>query len=556
MADVLAPPYHHSTSQLCPHAGGHSQKSHLRPVGRMNSLSYCPTRKAWIPNAYSVPSQVSISGVYSPSTSSLLEYEPELRDNELVFPDYDPSPDTNTDDAQPRKSTSDSKPTSVRDDDDLSSDISEEPRTAGDDSCVERRPTRQVDYLTHDWKDEEIWGSWKYMKRNGGSFRTGQRLENAAWRSWTKSFYRLRTITPESLNWLKDADVTWLFGPLQEDHTSYSSSPPPASTTTYTSNSYLSRKPILKKTSVSQAILQHSLSASSLLQHNFIIKSQSEDFRLGFSRTVSDTTVRTAHMGSSLRATRSTLSTTASDMPSPGSRRHITFNRVVSQVVAVGREDEEDEDDDENYSYSGEYCLLDDDDSEATLVTMKQLHPRRSLSSTPRSSFSSDTRTIIAHLPPTTLKFDSDSETEDEAQYFRWSGERASFYRSASTDTIKVHDTGEVETYPSSEHLEYVESDNAYSWPFKSTLADVLPSSPSPPASPSASEALTDDNGDEEWYLSSSGVFMPCAHGELAKSEEAEGDRRAPYDLLGKAVDVANTLRDIVHVLWNVGWRP
>ncbi|KMU89389.1 hypothetical protein CIHG_07195 [Coccidioides immitis H538.4] len=367
-------------------------------------------------------------------------------------------------------------------DDDLSSVISEEPRTAGDDSCVERRPTRQVDYLTHDWKDEEIWGSWKYMKRNGGSFRTGQRLENAAWRSWTKSFYRLRTITPESLNWLKDADVTWLFGPLQEDHTSYSSSPPPASTTTSTSNSYLSRKPILKKTSVSQAILQHSLSASSLLQHNSIIKSQSEDFRLGFSRTVSDTT-----------------------------------------VVAVGREDEEDEDDDENYSYSGEYCLW-------TMTTLKL------------PCFSSDTRTIIAHLPPTTLKFDSDSETEDEDQYFRWSGERPSFYRSASTDTIKVHDTGEVETYPSSEHLD--------------TLADVLPSSPSPPASPSASEALTDDNGDEEWYLSSSGVFMPCAHGELAKSEEAEGDRRAPYDLLGKAVDVANTLRDIVHVLWNVGWRP
>ncbi|KAF9255247.1 hypothetical protein L218DRAFT_358215 [Marasmius fiardii PR-910] len=40
------------------------------------------------------------------------------------------------------------------------------------------------------------------------------RLENASWRAWWKQKNELKTVNPEILNWFKDSDVTWLYGPL------------------------------------------------------------------------------------------------------------------------------------------------------------------------------------------------------------------------------------------------------------------------------------------------------------------------------------------------------
>src|SRR3954454_24008820 len=76
-----------------------------------------------------------------------------------------------------------------------------------------------------------------------------------AWLSPCSSFSRL-----------KDCDVTWLYGPLQtESKLSFSgaTSPPPGHMST--SSSFLHKKPILKKRSASEAILQRSISEHSLL---------------------------------------------------------------------------------------------------------------------------------------------------------------------------------------------------------------------------------------------------------------------------------------------------
>ncbi|KAH8833192.1 hypothetical protein DL96DRAFT_1585157 [Flagelloscypha sp. PMI_526] len=93
-----------------------------------------------------------------------------------------------------------------------------------DDSSVSTLPRSQVDYLSHQWKEDDIAKSWRSMTRQKNDIANGPRLENASWRTWWKQRNKLKTVSPETLNWLKDSDVTWLYGPL---HTSVDWTPPP-----------------------------------------------------------------------------------------------------------------------------------------------------------------------------------------------------------------------------------------------------------------------------------------------------------------------------------------
>ncbi|KAK2685573.1 hypothetical protein QWA68_015865 [Fusarium oxysporum] len=68
------------------------------------------------------------------------------------------------------------------------------------DAAINAQPWRNVDYLSHDWQEEEILA----------------RLKNACWRTWTKYKNNLKTKPPETLNWLKDSDASRLYGPVQQ----------------------------------------------------------------------------------------------------------------------------------------------------------------------------------------------------------------------------------------------------------------------------------------------------------------------------------------------------
>lgn len=87
-----------------------------------------------------------------------------------------------------------------------------------DDNDVVREPQRHVDYLSHHWKESEISNSWKYIiakkKKTDIDDVNTARLENASWRTWAKARNNLKTVSPEILNWSKDSDVTWLYGPI------------------------------------------------------------------------------------------------------------------------------------------------------------------------------------------------------------------------------------------------------------------------------------------------------------------------------------------------------
>lgn len=70
-----------------------------------------------------------------------------------------------------------------------------------DDLSIRHEPSRQVDYLSHDWTEEDVWSSWRYIVSTSNIHSDSERLENASWRAWAKAKYGLKTVSPEVLEW-------------------------------------------------------------------------------------------------------------------------------------------------------------------------------------------------------------------------------------------------------------------------------------------------------------------------------------------------------------------
>lgn len=79
--------------------------------------------------------------------------------------------------------------------------VSVNTNTIPDDNALTTMPRGQVDYLSHDWQEEDVWRSWRNMTRQKNEITNGIRLENASWRTWWKQRNKLKTISPETLNW-------------------------------------------------------------------------------------------------------------------------------------------------------------------------------------------------------------------------------------------------------------------------------------------------------------------------------------------------------------------
>ncbi|KAJ6150756.1 hypothetical protein N7470_007350 [Penicillium chermesinum] len=252
---------------------------------------------------------------YTPTTVSTLSL-----DEDLILPTYDGQSD------------------SAHKISDVLSDLSEgmaPVRTCGtpaaDDSSVEDEPSRHVDYLSHDWREEDIWASWRYVAARRNDYSNGPRLENASWRTWAKAKKQ------------PGDDLTRHF---ELRHCRIRFIPPPSRLETPTL--YHDRKPILKKKTASETILQRSLSQHTLLQHAGAIL-QAQEAENGWARPPldrSNTDIDRLHQrtGSSTHSLGNTLTTTSSSgLTSPSERRHIHFNDEVEQCIAVECKGEEDE---------------------------------------------------------------------------------------------------------------------------------------------------------------------------------------------------------------------
>lgn len=173
-------------------------------------------------------SRQSYSNFNQPHTSSAFipDHQPKLSfelghqpDHGLAFPAYDevqffhedepldlppsPRPEDETSDADSNDGRGD------RDDEDDAGSTTDTTRsdsplptpTVADDTAIKHEPSRHVDYLSHDWREEDIWSSWRHIVSQRKVYGQRSRLENASWRTWAKSKYHLPTVSPETLNW-------------------------------------------------------------------------------------------------------------------------------------------------------------------------------------------------------------------------------------------------------------------------------------------------------------------------------------------------------------------
>lgn len=413
------------------------------------------------------------------------------------------------------------------------------PEHAEDDTAVTHHPTQHVDYLSHNWREEDIWLSWRYITSKRSDFANAPRLENASWRSWLKAKYRLKTISPENLNWLKDYDVTWLYGPLQtHDRTMFPDSPEHNTSRLSRSGSFVHKKPILKKRSMSEIMLQRSLSSLSLLkQAAAAVQAQQKGGASRIGRPI----LRRAHTDlvtfpfSRRRRSRANTSllpsSTTSGLTSPAAeRKHIHFDEQVKQCIAV--EVKGDDDDDELDSP----VWNDDSDSDDGAIMMKTTKTGKKpiyLRKKAATNSTNESKTI-AMLPSTTLKYREDSP--------------------APPDSAIKHSTGNAK------------SPSISPSPSQETLRPSKPSGTFPQHD--ASEPNTSFNLDEsERQL---GSHRSTSINNLREQEQPAGMRRTesgmfmPYEegetqtndgIIGRVIDTVNTARDIAHVIWNVGWR-
>ncbi|KAL8840001.1 MAG: hypothetical protein Q9170_001543 [Blastenia crenularia] len=341
---------------------------------------------------------------------------------------------------------------------------------AGDDMDIKEEPTRHVDYLSHNWKEEDICG----LSR---------------------------------------------------------------------SNSFPSKKPILKKRSLSELMLQKSISSSTLIQQaTDALQAQQPKQRLpdrpvlgerALSDFVTSSNPETPSSPSNDGGTSTQPSTSTSGRQTPCTKRHIHFNNKVEQCIAIN--------DGEHRRCRYGKAIYEDSDSEEDMLMMKAVgkkdKPRST--STPRNSFSNESKTI-AMLPSTTLKYRGDTPEPDKQKEKQGDGMRNSGFKipqSPSQETIKpsISSTNFL--------LDDEDEDVDVSWQASSGRRDSL----------FLRRSFTDgSNSDDESVevrnglrRTASGMFMPYD----------DDDGHATTGLLGKVIDTVNTAKDIAHVIWNVGWR-
>ena len=191
-------------------------KSRYVNTRRENRLS--PSLPSSAPSSPRLLSTLSSQPSYTSTPSSSLSLDQQSRGDEedIVFPSYDDEYTLkNTQDLAPELTqASSSRLTSSNSITPSASDSSLHLKScrdtpdfrakAGDDTAAKAEPTNHVDYLSHNWNEEDVWSSWRHIVTKRKVYANASRLENASWRSWTKSKYRLKTILPEELNWYDD----------------------------------------------------------------------------------------------------------------------------------------------------------------------------------------------------------------------------------------------------------------------------------------------------------------------------------------------------------------
>lgn len=358
---------------------------------------------------------------------------------------------------------------------------------------------------------------------------------------------------------LKDVDVTWLYGPLQPAANrlvSHQNSEP--SSRLSKTNSFLNQptRPILKKRSMSEVMLQNSISGSSLVKQaaaavqaqqvtgislegrvkrSLLIGRADSDFTSIPSRTTSRDT--TDYFSS--------RSTSGLQTPDHHEKKHIRFDEKVEQCIAVDcKSVEDDDDEEEDFNHNPWAKYNDDDSSDDGMVMMKKSRKkRRPMSRTPSTVNVTGESKTIAKLPSTTLKTQNETvDTNEQHSLGFWRSSRLS--PSPSQETLRPSN-------PSTNFLLAEDDDedvDDFTFDVSRQYGVKRPVTPTPadPFSKRPSTPQTDASDTSGLRRTESGMFMPF---------EDDDDNPSPPGIIGRVVDTVNTARDIAHVIWNVGWR-
>ncbi|KAL9563902.1 hypothetical protein ACKAV7_011937 [Fusarium commune] len=425
---------------------------------------------------------------------------PEIRPNIHYDDNLEPSPSPRTGDSYTVSPAEHEASEEACDDTSISETPEhEKSEHAEDDTAVSSRPSRQVDYLSNEWREEDIWSSWR----------------------------------------LKDCDVTWLYGPLQSGSKNLHPTHIESSSVSLSkadSLINLNKKPILKKRSMYEVMLQRSLSTASLLeQATAAVKAQKTRgiLQLHLGRSSTD---YFAYPFASYRLGGENSSVTPSVkssriISSSFERKHVHFNEQVEQCIAVEAKYDKDMVDD-HYGFDSD---LDDGVMIKRVKTKKRpISRHKTLKSKPAAEGKT-----IAMLPSTTLKYrENTPEPRQTAMKHSRSPLKSPYY---SKETLR--------SAKKSGRTFFGEEDN------DGSLDNALLS----PRTGWASPPNADTNGDLSRSISQgslckeppgmrrtpSGMFMP-----YLESEIQSGDC-----VFGRVIDTVNTARDIAHVIWNVGWK-
>ncbi|KAI5369421.1 Putative nitrogen regulatory protein areA, GATA [Septoria linicola] len=524
----------------------------------------CPPQTSSAATSYpTVSYAASDESVTNSSNSSVASDVSE--DTDITFPNYDGDYGTTKDNTTQNGATDhDASESSTTD-----TTISESPLptpTVVDDTAVRQEPSRQVDFLSHEWREEDIWSSWRnIVSQRKTIYGERSRLENASWRTWAKAKFDLRTVSPERLNWLKESDVTWLYGPLKVA-ASYPISDRSGSQTASQmskNNSFVHKKPILKKRSVSEVMLQKSLSTSSLVkQAAASVQAQGRHYRRSGPEVV-DSKLQSETPSRDQVDYFTSRSTSSVGTPYEShEKRHIRFDDRVEQCIAVDCKDVGG--DDEDFVSEGEEEVGDNaisDSSSDDGVVMMRRKKRTTAKRRPTTSRSNSTsgRKIIETLPATTLKYRTDSpDVTEEARHhtFGRSWSTGNLSPSPSQETLRPTNPSTNFLLPADDDDEDEEIESDSSWSFGA-------SNPKSSLGASGSSSSRDRSSNRRSRLSApaprhvdyqvegmrrteSGMFMPL---------DEDEDDIVQAGLFGRVSETINTARDIAHVIWNVGWR-
>ena len=342
---------------------------------------------------------------------------------------------------------------------------------------------------------------------------------------------------------LRDSDVTWLYGPLltASDRSLGMPSSSPAS------RSHISKSnSSLLKQAAAVIRAQQFCDTGRRCGQTVIGRASSSCVTFPLSvRGVSSETPSLLH---------SVLSS-GFEPTGTGVGKHIHFNEQVEQCIAlemVGDEDEE-----LNSSAVHDY---DDSESDDGAIMMKRTNPKSDLplmskrKAPPLPSFSSDSKTI-AMLPSTMLKPREGTlerlETTPKYNNGSWNHGKLSSHLSQEAlgllkpptlillgGSLKDDDDADIDWQPPRALPRCKDSTAITQERFQNLHASGSPSSL---------------NGDPPGMRRTpSGMFMPCDEDE---DEDEDEDDVVSGGLFGKVVEVVNTAKDMVYVVWNVGWR-